>query len=349
MAQIQKPCHDERRSGYIASAKGETNAPGEFERIAAFARLVPPQPGVVVGIGDDAAVLSVGTASRWLATQDCLIEDIHFRRTWTTPQALGRKALAVSLSDIAAMGGTPKFALATLALPVDVSPEWAVSCMKGLVDRAAPHNVALVGGDTVRSPGPIMVDVCVIGEAPTRPSLRSGAQPGDILAVTGPVGGAAAGLRLLEGEVAESLAPFDRDILVAAFWDPPARIAEGRRLADHAHALVDLSDGLAGAVYALSRSSGLGCVLDAERIPLSPALIDYAAALDLDPLEIALRGGEDYELCAALAPNLLPSPGRINGVFLYPIGHVTTSPQRTLRRPNGLETPLTEGYDAFAE
>jgi thiamine-monophosphate kinase len=322
--------------------------PGEFARIRAFSRLAPTGPGVVLGIGDDAAVLTATPGRDLVVTQDALVEGVHFRRAWQPAESLGRKAVAVSLSDVAAMGATPRFVLLTLAVPTDLPASWATSAVRGAVERAGGAGAYLVGGDTVRSVGPIMIDCTCIGEVLSgQAASRGGALPGDYLAVTGSVGAAAAGLRLLEEGVPPGLSAAVADALRRALLDPPARLAEGRRLAVWAHALVDLSDGVAGAAQAICRASNVGCRLDGRALPVAAAARRYAQARGIDPLDLALTGGEDYELMAALPAGPDGQPPELPDVPLTLIGRVTAATARVVVRPDGSRHRLPGGYDAF--
>jgi thiamine-monophosphate kinase len=247
---------------------------GEFGLLAELERR-----GLVRGQGAEGAVLADGV----VVTQDALVEGVHFRRAWTSWRDLGYKAAAVNLSDLAAMGAEPEALLVALALPLDTEAEWVAELYEGLRESGVP----VEGGDTTRAEG-LVVTVTAVGRSERVPG-RAGAVPGDLLVVTGPLGGAAAGLHALR----EGLAGFDE--LVALHRRPPIRLAEGRRLAAAAHALVDLSDGIAGDAARIAERSGCRIVLEPERIPRVPRT-EEVAGLPFWTL------GEDYELLAALAP-----------------------------------------------
>jgi thiamine-monophosphate kinase len=218
-----------------------------------------------------------------VVTQDALVEGVHFRREWTSWRDLGYKAAAVNLSDLAAMGAEPEALLVVLALPLDTEVEWVAELYEGLREPGVP----VEGGDTTRADG-LVITVTAVGRSERVPG-RAGAAPGDLLVVTGPLGGAAAGLHALR----EGLSGFDE--LVALHRRPPIRLAEGRRLAASAHALVDLSDGIVGDAARIAERSGCRIVLEPERIPRVPRT-EEVAGLPFWTL------GEDYELLAALAP-----------------------------------------------
>lgn len=319
---------------------------GEWQRIEQWRRLAAPAAatGVVEGIGDDAAVLRLRPGMDLVATQDALVEDVHFRRRWTGPEDLAHKLMAVSLSDIAAMGARPRFALVTLALPPDLDLAWSEAFARALGAACRRWRLSLVGGDTVRSPGPLVADGVVLGEvAPGAAVLRRRARPGDALFVTGSIGGAAVGLRLLETPaLAEALTPRLVRSARLRLLRPRPRQREGAALAAIAHAMVDLSDGLAGAVEALLRGQAIGAEIWRERLPLHPAVPPLARALGLAPEALALGGGEDYELLAALPPGLEP-PAAARAVR---VGVVTADDAAWLVGADG-RSPLPPGYDAF--
>jgi thiamine-monophosphate kinase len=254
-----------------------------------------PRADILLGIGDDAAL--VRGPGRLLLTTDILVEGEDFRRADHPPRLLGRKALNVNLSDIAAMGGRPLHALVGLALPGDIEEVWLRGFMAGLSSAARAAGVALVGGDLSQS-REIMIAVTVTGEG-RFPVTRSGAKPGDAIYVSGTLGDAAGGLRLLEkggiGGVAKPVRP-----LVEAFLDPEPRLKLGALLARRrlASAMIDLSDGLSVDLRHICEESGTGAEVEAARVPISPALARFAR----DPLDMALSGGEDFELLFTVRP-----------------------------------------------
>lgn len=278
---------------------------GEFPLIARLAKRAGGDGARVIrGIGDDCAVLDAGAAGRvLLLTTDLLTEGVHFDRRTAAPRLLGRKALAANLSDIAAMGGAPTFFTVSLAAPPDTEFDWVDALYEGLQERAAASGALLVGGDTSSSNAGITISIALLGECQTdRVCYRKGARPGDGVFVTGWPGESAAGLALLEAEAAGGGAggasETDLARLRARHLDPEPRLAAGRRLAEGrlATALIDLSDGLAADLERLTEASGVGARVEGARVPLSPPLRKGAEALSLDPLRLALAGGEDYEL-----------------------------------------------------
>jgi thiamine-monophosphate kinase len=277
---------------------------GEPGVVAAARRHGGRSRRVVTGIGDDAAVLAVPRGRHLLASCDMLVEGIHFRRDWARPEQVGEKAAAVNLSDIAAMGGKPLALLTSLALPPDLPLAWVEAFFDGFERLASRWGSPLVGGDTVGSPGPVVVDVTVLGTA-RRPVPRTGAEPGDVLVLTGPVGGAAAGLALLANGVRWPGAGVGERRLLEAQLAPRPRLDEGRWLAEAARAMTDLSDGLG--VGLVNLLDGRGAVLEGSQVPRLPEVAATARRLGLRELDLVVDGGEDYELLAAVPAEAWPA------------------------------------------
>jgi thiamine-monophosphate kinase len=319
-----------------------------IERIRA--RVPPPPPSVLVGIGDDAAVVRPERNEVQVVTTDGLVEGVHFE--WSLVEAfdVGHKALAVNLSDLAAMGAAPRLALLSLALPAALPMARLDGILDGWFALAAEHCVALIGGNITRSPGPLMIDVTAIGSArPRRVLLRSTARAGDELYVSGSIGGGAAGLGLLRAGRPDAAAA---DPCIAKYRRPVPRVRLGILLGRNraARAAVDLSDGLADGVRQLAVSSGLGAIVDAAEVPLAPCARDFFTARGVDPITAAMAGGEDYELLLAAptrARRALLAVARAAGVPMTRIGHMTADPALVLRRESRDE-PLPEGFVHFA-
>lgn len=317
-------------------------------------RSTPPAPGVVVGIGDDCAVLEPTLGRRLLATTDLLLEDIHFRRRYAEPADIGWKSMAVNLSDVAAMGGRPRWALVALACPAETTADEVETFYEGARDLASRHEVTVVGGDTTASPAGWLINVTLLGEAAS-PVLRSGARVDDVIAVTGPLGRSAAGLALLE----RSSAPADVSAdalaaLSAAHLRPVPRVAEGRWLgeAGRVGAMIDLSDGLATDLAHIAEESGVRCRVDLGRVPVDDATRELARALGADALAWATSGGEDYELlltCEAEAfAQLAEGLSAATGTGLRPIGVVTAGVAGvSFVDPRGREVPAAAGFEHF--
>ena len=323
---------------------------GEFALIERLARLVPTGgPGVAVGIGDDAAVLEF--RGRVLATCDVQVEGVHFRFDLASPADVGWRALAVNLSDIAAMGGAPRYALVSLLVQPGTPLGVADGIYRGLAAAARAYGVVVVGGNVSRSPAGVVVDITLLGEA-GRALTRGGARPGDGLWITGTVGKAAAG-RFLLGRPA--LRVGGGAALKAAYRRPIPRLAAGRALAVNGAvtAALDTSDGTAADVLHLAEGSAVGVLLYERSLPLPPGLAAAAAAAGCDPFAWALGGGEDYELAFTAAPafaRAAPRLARTAGVRLTRIGDVVhPRAGRWVVGPQGEPRPLlANGWDHLA-
>ena len=310
--------------------------------------------GVLVGIGDDCAVLELTPGARLIATTDLLIEDVHFRRRYATPPDIGWKALAVNISDVAAKGARSRWALVALACPAATTADEVDAFYAGMLALAREHGVAVVGGDTSSSPGGWFVNVTLLGEA-VRPVLRSTARPGDVVAVTGTLGRAAAGLAMLERPAPPTTV--DRAVvaeMTAAHLRPRPRVAEGRWLgaADGVTAMMDLSDGLATDLPRLCVESGVGAVVDAEALPIADGTRRVAAAVDADPLAWATGGGEDYELLLTCAPDAFPRVAAglatATGTTLTRVGTIERGSGVRFVDPRGRTLDVARGYEHFA-
>jgi thiamine-monophosphate kinase len=273
---------------------------GEAVLVAAIRRIAGTGGhGVRVGIGDDCAVLEPTPGALLLATTDLLVENVHFRRRYATPADIGWKALAVNLSDIASMGGRPRWALVALACPDDVAPAEVEAFYESARALAGAHGVAVVGGDTSVSGAGWIVNVTLLGETTEAPLLRGGAHAGDVVAVTGALGRSAAGLALLErGGGPPGLDAEHAAAAGAAHLRPRPRVVEGRWLAGAGGvtAMMDLSDGLATDLPRLAAESAVSARVDLPRLPVDATAQAVADALATDAMAWATGGGEDYEL-----------------------------------------------------
>jgi thiamine-monophosphate kinase len=324
----------------------------EFDLIRRFLASAPREIAAVageasrshlvrVGPGDDCAIID-GIA---LST-DLSVEDVHFRRAWLEPEEIGYRATAAALSDLAAVAARPVGILCSLACAPADAAGYASRVVAGVRDAASELGAALLGGDLARSPGPLALDIVVVGEA-ARPVLRVGARPGDALWVTGDLGGAAAAA--LAWERGETPPPAARQ----AFARPRARVREALWLAERGlpHALIDLSDGLAGDAAHLAEAGGVRVVLDAESIPVHPAARAVADSTE-EALRLALAGGEDYELCFAAAEGAVEAVANefhaAFGVMLRRVGRVEEGDGVWIRQGNGRTEPLAaQGYQHF--
>jgi thiamine-monophosphate kinase len=260
-------------------------------------------PGLIQGIGDDCAVFTTpgaeAGAGKWLITTDTLVDKVHFDLRYHPPELLGRKCMAVNFSDIAAMGGYPRFALLSLCLPLSLSDKWLQSWLSGVSAMLAEHGCVLIGGDTVRGTE-LVISVTVIGEAGGNEILyRSGAKPGDTVYVSGPLGSAAAGLALFQKAEDAGERPAVRwQALLDAHLDPAPLVQLGQQLSRSGcvTAMQDISDGLATDLAHICQESDVGAVVHARRLPALPSLDDAAAFLGQEKLDLMLKGGEDYQL-----------------------------------------------------
>ncbi|MBA3320479.1 MAG: thiamine-phosphate kinase [Pyrinomonadaceae bacterium] len=316
---------------FIQRIREQAHAQRTREGTVPSSSFIPHPSSLLSGIGDDAAVFRASSQLDFCITTDLLIEEIDFRRATTTPCFLGHKALAVSLSDIAAMGARPRFCLLSIGVPADI---WRTRFLdqfyEGFFALAGEHEVLLIGGDVSRTPEHIMIDSIVIGETKHgRAVLRSGARPGDHIFVTGALGGAAAGLQLLEGGArlparSSRRTPSARDQLLLRQLRPTPRVGWGAWLGEKkfATAMIDLSDGLSSDLSHLCRESGVGALIDAARVPIDPNL--KALKLEADPLSLALHGGEDFELLFTVRPRQARQlPAEIAGISVTHIGEIT--------------------------
>lgn len=268
----------------------------EFSLIKRFFDIEKPPEDVVCGIGDDAAIVDIPAGHPLLVTTDTLVAGVHFPEE-TAPDAIGHKALAVNLSDIAAMGGAPRWYTLSLTLP-DSDEGWLAEFARGLFALSDKHAVTLIGGDTTR--GPLSVTITLIGDGGEEPlARRSGARPGDVIAVTGKLGEAAMALRCLEQDNAACLTPELREALDR----PVPRVPEGQLLGANVHAMIDISDGLAADLCHILAASDVGAEVDVSRLPVTHPMLQAGADLGMDEAacrQLAMTGGDDYELCATL-------------------------------------------------
>jgi thiamine-monophosphate kinase len=329
----------------------------EAELIARIRSRLPPAPDwVVVGIGDDAAVVQPARNRLEVLTVDALVEGIHFERAFTPPGAIGHRALAVNLSDLAAMGAEPRLALVSLALPDALRCSEFDAMIDGLTTLAARHHVQVVGGNLTRSPGPLVVDVTVGGDVKRRQALRrAGARAGDTVYVTGSIGAAAAGLQMLRARSATTEitdtnggTPRFSETCILRYLYPEPRVRSGMLLSRNraASACMDLSDGLADAVTQVAAASGVGISVDEEALPIDPDARAWFTARGENPVVAALTGGDDYEL---LFTAHAKRARRIQsgGVTITKIGVCTAEPAVTLRQ-SSREKPMPRGYSHFA-
>ena len=332
------------------------------------------------GIGDDAAVVEPAGGALDVVTTDTLVEGVHFDRSFVSAPDIGHRTLAVNLSDLAAMGASPRVAVLSLVLPRTLPVADLDGIVEGLLDLAADHRVALVGGNVTRTHGPLVLGVTAIGAVRRRRVLtRAGGRPGDELWVTGAVGAAAAGLAALrrgptaepvsdprrttsptsaasaqQGPAADPASDPDLDDCIRRYRRPEPRVRIGTLLGRNrvARAGLDLSDGLADGLRQLARASGVGMEVDAAAIPVHAGARRCFARSGGDPVDAALRGGDDYELLIAVPRRqrrALRMLARLfRGVPVTRIGELTKAPQLVLRTAGG-SRPMPEGYEHFRD
>lgn len=339
--------------------------PGELALIEAIRRQAGGASSRILrlGIGDDCAVLRPASGREICVTTDFSLEGVHFRRDWHPPQSIGHRCLARGLSDLAAMGAEPVAVFLSLALPARLPAEWLRGFLQGFLSLARAHGVPLAGGDTAQSPaagrshrneGKILADIVAIGQLPRgQARLRSGARPGDRIYVTGALGGAAAELLALSKHPARfrshTHAPPNSPHLY-----PQPRLAIGRKLRSLATSMIDISDGLSTDLAHLCRASGLSALIDETALPIHPValgLLRSRTPRTPSPLDLALHGGEDYELLFTASPSVT-IPASIAGLPIHPIGAMRRGaarrPEILLIAADGLRMPITPaGWQHF--
>jgi thiamine-monophosphate kinase len=341
----------------------------ERELIARIQTFLPSPPRwLAVGIGDDAAVVEPERNRLEVLTVDTLVEGVHFDRAFVPPEAIGHRALAVNLSDLAAMGAAPRLALLAMALPPSLPLVEFDAIVSGFAALANQHRLHLAGGNLTRSPGPLMIDVTLCGSVKRRQVLtRGGARPGDELYVSGTIGAARAGLLLLKGTTTEGTdtnrghnfleeTPWPRFVSVSTvvehYLRPTPRVRLGMLLGRNrvASACIDLSDGLADGVHRIADASGVGIAVDADALPIDASARGVFERRGDATVDEALAGGDDYELLFTVKRRRLRSvlaAARHSGVPLTRIGVCTDGRAVVLRRA-GIERPLPlAGYDHF--
>jgi thiamine-monophosphate kinase len=324
------------------SAPHESTLPlSEKSLIARIRRQAKPRRGIVTGIGDDCAVLGIPAGHEALVTTDLSLEGIHFRREWHPPESVGHRCLTRGLSDIAAMGGEPIAAFVSLALLRNLPQKWVDRFAHGLLALAEKYKVSLAGGDTAESPNGVLADIVVLGSVPKgKAVLRSGARPGDIICVSGELGGSAATLHRMMDHPKRKLGTRD----YPHHFFPEPRLALGRILREKglASAMIDLSDGLSTDLAHICEESGVGAEIQAEALPL--------AAIGRPPRKVeqhfALHGGEDYELLFTV-PRGKRIPSQIAGVSVTQIGRITKGNGICLLTTRGARPLPAHGWEHF--
>jgi len=330
---------------------------GEHALLARLlARLPRPSGSILVGPGDDAAVVATARNERLVVTTDAVVEGVHFSRAYSTPADIGHRALAVNLSDLAAMAATPRWALLSLVLPGSMQVADVEELVDGLSALATRHGVSVAGGNITRTDGPLVVDVTAGGEAAPRKWLtRSGARAGDEIYVSGSIGGAAAGLEMLQtGSGPPSLASRASADCIARHKRPEPRVRLGVAMgrARAARAAMDLSDGLADAVHQVATASRVGVRVDAAALPVDDGAREWWKSRGVDAATAALVGGDDYELLFAVPAKGM---GRLRSVrrqvadpALTKIGVFTKDAHERVLLRDGKEDVIPQGFEHFA-
>jgi len=318
---------------------------GEFALIERLCAHAPnAHRDLLAGVGDDAAVIAgiQADGSHLLVTTDMLVENSHFRCDWTTAEQIGIKSVVCNVSDIAAMGGTPTFMFVSLALAPETEVAWAESLYRGIGRACRRYGVTLAGGDTTHGTA-ATISITLLGQvAPENLCLRSHARPGDLLCVTGPVGSAAAGLSMMSAGLEPPA------LLKEKHLTPGCRLDVGPAIAPLAHAMIDISDGLAAEVNHICKQSKTGAEIAAADIPIHPLAVEAARLTGNDPLTFALSGGEDFELLFSVAPRDRQQLER-RGIDVVTVGKVTDGAAGILiQRPDGNRETLVGGYNHFS-
>jgi thiamine-monophosphate kinase len=333
--------------------------PGEFDLIDRFrSRLKFRSPRIKFGIGDDCAVYEGATGKYQIITTDALIENVHFKLSTTTPVLLGRKALSINISDIAAMGGVPHLALVTLGIPKSLPVKFLDDLYKGMNQVCLEHKIEIAGGDTTASPGHLFINITLVGEADKKQLFtRTGARSGDIIFVTGTPGESALGLKLLSTPRKKWKGNINfQKKMINAHLDPVPRLAESQKLVKSSAritSMIDISDGLAQDLLHICKGSNVGAIIREDWLPKSQALKSLTSLNKLRILDYTLSGGEDYELLFTLKSE---DVRKIINQFknaktpLTQIGEVTDHPQKLILLNNdGKSKSLKKlsGFDHF--
>lgn len=308
----------------------------------------------VLGIGDDCAILLMDESFDLLVTTDMLIEDVHFLRDKITPWQLGYKSVAVNLSDIAAMGGTPLGTFLSIAIPPGINVEYLDEFMKGYHDISEKYTTPLYGGDTTKSVKHLAINVCAIGKClKGKAKLRRNAQSGDLICITGNLGDSAGGLQTILNKVGTSV---DVEYLLQRHHLPEPRIKEGQELLGFpsVHAMMDISDGIASDLVHILKASKKAARIDLEKLPLSEPLKRLCDLQNWSAEELAVGGGEDYELLFTLAPeqlnDLQKEFERQLGKTVYPIGEIEEGKPEIQWYKNNQKVVLSKaGFNHFQE
>ncbi|MDY0300056.1 MAG: thiamine-phosphate kinase [Trichlorobacter sp.] len=330
--------------------------PGEFDLIRRISKKFKQPALPELGIGDDAAIISPKAGEQLLVSTDLLLEDVHFRLDYTSPHLLGRKALSVNLSDIAAMGAKPRYFFLSLAIPPKLSTAFVDELLNGIAEQAEQHSCILAGGDTCSSQNGLMISITILGmQQPERILKRNTAQVGDEIWVSGTLGDSAAGLYLLENGIRAG-----DQFLLSRHLDPQPRCQLALMLAEATSAetgeniissMIDISDGLLADLGHICEQSATGAEIHLNSIPLSSHFCTFADQQQAYPWQMAACGGEDYELCFTAAPkhrDVIMQTGKKAGVLLTVVGKLTNSGLVQAFLPDGsIFEPHKPGFSHF--
>lgn len=306
------------------------------------------------GIGDDCAVFGGGTEGQWVVSTDMLVENVHFNLAWHSAFLLGRKAVAVNLSDIAAMGATPTFILLSVSIPKDFQSGWVEDFISGVEEILTEYNTILIGGDTVQGPT-LSISITAIGNMNcVEPIFRNGAKAGDDIYVSGHLGSSALGLELLKSaHIANSLTSDQKHPFIQAHLNPSPQVVIGRSLAESRliHSMQDISDGISTDLAHICSESKVGAYLLEEKLPMHKNLAPVSSIIGMDYLQLMLSGGEDYQL-------LFTAPGsNCDAIFalsdktskdnqLYKVGKITVAPEVVLKHTSGETSSISfQGFE----
>ena len=314
---------------------------GEYALIKHLTGISYGDPAIIKGVGDDSAVLEYTRDKYLLVTVDMMVENDHFSLDWHTPYQVGKKLMESNVSDIIAMGGSPRWAFISLSLTAATQVEFAEELYHGLYDSARRHRVALIGGDTTHG-RELVFNLALLGDVDKKlVRLRSGALPEDLICVTGTLGKSEAGLRLLKNKKAEGW--------VDGHLEPQCRLEwEGKAIARYAHAMIDVSDGLGSEVAHICEESDTGGCIIWEHIPLSPETIKAARIFQDEPQRYALSGGEDFELVFTISPENIPDLKKEFSDFTM-VGKILPKDAGIYILKQGRRMELSKGYDHFSE
>jgi thiamine-monophosphate kinase len=312
---------------------------GEFALIRRVTGASYNDAAIIKGVGDDCAVLDYKGDNYLIVTTDMMVEGSHFSLKWFSPYQIGKKLMEVNVSDIVAMGGSPRYALISLALKRDTQVEFMDNFYRGLYESAGKHSVALIGGDTT-SGNEMAVNLTLIGDADKNiVRYRSGAVPGDIICVTGSLGKSEAGLRLLMKGI---------NGYTSGHLEPVSRLeGEGRAIARYSNAMIDVSDGLGSEIIHICEESGTGARIDYEKIPVSRDTAAAAESVSADPHDYALYGGEDFEIVFAIPGENIEILKKVFNDFTA-VGEILDKKEGIYIAKSGKRMNLSSGYDHFA-